>query len=88
LGKIVFVADEWLDRARTETHLIAEFISKLATAHSVNNIERFLPDRRLAGQFRRCFDHPTTVLEGSFAIAAKARYIISAIIDIRGKRHG
>jgi hypothetical protein len=48
LEEIIFVADEWLDRARTETHLIAEFISKLATAHSVNNIKMM---------YRECGQH-------------------------------
>ncbi len=38
LEEIVFLADEWFDRARTETHLFAEFVSKLASAHSVNNM--------------------------------------------------
>ncbi len=37
--EIVFAADEWLDRARTETHLFAEFVSKMAGAHSVSNIK-------------------------------------------------
>lgn len=35
----VFAVDEWFDRARTEAHLLAEFVSKLAEAHSVNNIQ-------------------------------------------------
>jgi hypothetical protein len=34
----VFAAEEWLDRARTETHLLAELVSKMAGVHSVNNI--------------------------------------------------
>ena len=37
LEEIVFVANEMLDRTRTETHLYAEFISKLAGARSVND---------------------------------------------------
>jgi hypothetical protein len=36
-GEMVFVANEWLDRTRTETHLLAEFISKLAGSHSVKD---------------------------------------------------
>jgi len=38
LEEMVFVGDEILDRARTETHLLAELVSKMAEAHSVNNI--------------------------------------------------
>lgn len=33
----VFVANELLDRTRTETHLFAEFVSKLAGSHSVKD---------------------------------------------------
>jgi hypothetical protein len=38
LDELVFVSNEMLDRTRTETHLFTEFASKLAQAHSVNNI--------------------------------------------------
>jgi hypothetical protein len=36
--EITFAGDEMLDRAKTETHLFSEFLSKLAQAHSVNDI--------------------------------------------------
>ena len=39
LEEAVFATQEWIDRARTETHLLAEFSSKLAGAHSVNNVK-------------------------------------------------
>ncbi|MGA7809833.1 hypothetical protein [Bradyrhizobium sp.] len=39
LEELVFASDELLDRARTETHLFTEFVSKMAGAHSVNNIK-------------------------------------------------
>jgi len=38
LDELVFVGNEMLDRGRTETHLFTEFVSKMAEAHSVNNI--------------------------------------------------
>jgi len=38
LDELVFVSDEMLDRARTETHLFTEFVAKMAEAHSVSNI--------------------------------------------------
>jgi hypothetical protein len=36
--EITFAGGEMLDRAQTETHLFNEFLSKLAQAHSVNDI--------------------------------------------------
>lgn len=39
LEEAVFATQEWIDRARTETHLLAEFTSKMAGAHSVNNVK-------------------------------------------------
>ena len=38
LDELLFVSNEMLDRIKTETHLFTEFVSKLAEAHSVNNI--------------------------------------------------
>jgi len=38
LDEFVFVSNEMLDRAQTETHLFTEFVSKMAEAHSVKNI--------------------------------------------------
>lgn len=37
LEEMVFVTDDMLDRMRTESHLFAEFISKLAGSHSVKD---------------------------------------------------
>ncbi|MCP3477024.1 hypothetical protein NLM33_43480 [Bradyrhizobium sp. CCGUVB1N3] len=37
LDEVVFVANEFLDRTQTETHLYAEFLSKLAASHSVKD---------------------------------------------------
>ena len=39
LEEAIFVTEEWLDRARTEAHLFAELASKMAGAHSVNNVK-------------------------------------------------
>ena len=38
LGEIVFAGNEWIDRTVTETHLLSEFLSKLAEAHSVKGL--------------------------------------------------
>lgn len=35
--EVVFMANEFLDRTQTETHLFAEFASKLAGSHSVKD---------------------------------------------------
>jgi hypothetical protein len=37
LEEMVFATNEMLDRTRTETHLFAEFVSKLAGSHSVRD---------------------------------------------------
>ncbi len=39
LEEAAFATQEWIDRARTETHLFAEFTSKMAGAHSVSNVK-------------------------------------------------
>ena len=39
LEELVFLGDEILDRFRTETHLFAEYISKLAGSHSVKDLK-------------------------------------------------
>jgi len=37
LEEVVFATNEMLDRARTETHLFSEFVSKMAESHSVKD---------------------------------------------------
>lgn len=39
LEEIVFAGSETLDRARTETHMLSEFISKMAGSHSVKDLK-------------------------------------------------
>jgi hypothetical protein len=39
LEEIVFASSELLDRAKTETHLFSEFISKMAGSHSVKDLK-------------------------------------------------
>ena len=36
--EIAFATNEMLDRAQTEMHLFCEYLSKMAEAHSVNDI--------------------------------------------------
>lgn len=44
LEELVFAGNELLDRTRTETHLLMEFISKTAGAHSVNGVQTMLQE--------------------------------------------
>jgi hypothetical protein len=37
--ELVFASNEMLERARTETHLLSEFISKMAASHSVKDLK-------------------------------------------------
>ena len=39
LEEVVFAGNEMLDRARTETHLFNEFVSKMAGSHSVKDLK-------------------------------------------------
>ncbi len=39
LEEIVFAGNELLDRAQTETHLLSEFVSKMAGSHSVKDLK-------------------------------------------------
>ena len=42
LEEMVFAGNELLDRARTETHLFSEFVSKMAGSHSVKDLKTML----------------------------------------------
>ncbi len=48
LEQEVFASNEMLDRARTETHLLSEFVSKIAGSHSVKD---------LGTMYRECSQH-------------------------------
>ncbi len=39
LEEMVFAGNEILDRARSETHLLSEFIAKMAGSHSVKDLK-------------------------------------------------
>ncbi len=39
LEEMVFASNEMLERARTETHLFSELVSKMAGSHSVKDLE-------------------------------------------------
>ena len=48
LEEIAFASSELLDRAKTETHLLSEFISKMAGSHSVKDLNTM---------YRECGQH-------------------------------
>jgi hypothetical protein len=39
LEELVFAGNEMVERARTETHLLSEFVSKMAGSHSVKDLK-------------------------------------------------
>lgn len=78
LEETVFATEEWLDRARTETHLFAELISKMASAHSVGNIKTMCEE---CGQHQidfirrdcdRAFKHGQRMIEAVSKLAGNA----------------
>jgi hypothetical protein len=42
--EMVFAGNEIVDRARTETHLLSEFVSKMAGSHSVKDLRMMLQE--------------------------------------------
>jgi hypothetical protein len=44
LEELVFLGDEMLERTQTEMHLFTEFVTKMASAHSVNDIKTTCQD--------------------------------------------
>lgn len=69
LEEAVFMNDELLDRFRTETHLFAEYVSKLAGSHSVKDLRTMCQEcgqHQLAFVRRDCeriFKHGERLIE-------------------------
>jgi hypothetical protein len=69
LEEIVFACEEWLDRARTETHLFSEFVSKMAGSHSVKDLKTMYKECGqhqldfLRRDHERLFNHGGRMLE-------------------------
>jgi hypothetical protein len=80
LEETVFVADELLERARTETHLFAEVVSKLAGSHSVKDWEaacRECVQHQLDFVRRDCdrlFKHGERVIRMTFSLTDEPRH--------------
>jgi hypothetical protein len=69
LEEMVFAGNEMLDRAQSETHLLSEFVSKMAGSHSVKDLKTMCAE---CGQHQidflrrdsdRLFKHGERVLE-------------------------
>jgi hypothetical protein len=74
LGEIPFAGNELLDRARTETHLFSEFVSKLAGAHSVNGLKTMYEEYGqhqvdfIRRDYERLFKHGKRMIEATWKL--------------------
>lgn len=77
LEELVFASNELLERARTETHLLAEFVSKLAGVHSVTGIREMVTE---CGQHQidfirrdseRIFAHGQRMVDAALKLATR-----------------
>lgn len=77
LDEFVFAGNELLERARTETHLFTEFVSKMAGVHSVKGIREMLTD---CGQHQidfmrrdseRLFAHGQRMIDAGLKLASR-----------------
>jgi hypothetical protein len=69
LDEVVFTSNEILDRTRTETHLLSEFVSKMAGSHSVKDLKTMFEECSrhqvdfLRRDSERLFKHGERMLE-------------------------
>jgi hypothetical protein len=78
LEEIVFAGDEMFDRARTETHLLSEFVSKVAESHSV---------RDLRAMFEECSRHQIDFLRrGSERLFRHSQRMLEAASNLLANR--
>ena len=77
LEEAVFATQEWIDRARTEAHLFAEFTSKMAGAHSVNNVKTM---------FEECGQHQIDFIRRDCdRIFKHSRRMVDAVSSLFGR---
>ncbi|MET4277682.1 MULTISPECIES: hypothetical protein [unclassified Bradyrhizobium] len=85
--EVVFMANEFLDRTQTETHLFAEFASKLAGSHSVKDwttMYRECSQHQLDFIRRDCdryFRHGERVAAAIFGMLNERSRLTSAVAD-------
>ncbi len=76
LDEFVFAGNEILDRTRTETHLLSEFISKMAESHSVKDLRTMFEEcsrhqiEFLRRDSERLFRHGDRLLETVSSLVA------------------
>ena len=92
LEEMVFVGNEMLDRARTETHLFSEFVSKMAGSHSVKDLKTMVEE---CGQHQidfvrrdseRLFKHGERMLETASNLLGQPAESLnpsSAVMDLQ-----
>ena len=77
LEEFVFASNELLERARTETHLFTEFVSKMASVHSVRGIREMTTE---CGQHQidfirrdseRVFAHGQRMVDAALKLATR-----------------
>ncbi len=78
LEDLVFLGDELLDRFRTEAHLFAEYVSKLAESHSVKDLKTMCQE---CGQHQ--LDFIRRDCERIFKHGERMLNTTSRLIDIR-----
>ncbi len=89
LEEMVFAGNEMLDRARTETHLFSEFVSKMAGSHSVKDLKTMCEE---CGQHQidfirrdseRLFKHGERMLETASKLFRPRLIRLSAVMDLK-----
>ena len=76
LEEIVFAGNEIVDRTRTETHLLSEFVSKVAGSHSVRDMRTMFEECSLhqidflRRDSERLFRHGQRMLDAASSLLA------------------
>lgn len=74
LEELVFAGNAMLDRAKTETHLFSEFVSKMAGAHSVRDIRAMYAEcgkhqvEFIRRDYDRLFKHGERMIEATASL--------------------
>ena len=77
MEELVFASNELLERARTETHLLTEFVSKMAGVHSVKGVQEMAAE---CGQHQidfmrrdseRVFAHGQRMVDATLKLATR-----------------
>ena len=77
VGEVLFAASELFDRTRTETHLLSEFVSKMAESHSVRDLRTMYQEcskhqiEFLRRDFERLFHHGERLIENTSNLLTK-----------------